>query len=93
MTDTIQTITKSFKGYGGVEYEETYEVYENGRKFLRRVVYTKGDRKAIVEFMSGNIPWGRSNAYMVPIAPAGKTRSYKDRHNAQAKAIEYVCGK
>ena len=90
MTETT-TQTRTGKMYGGVDYEETFEVYENGKKFLKQVTFTKGERMAVVQFMHGNIPWGRSNAYMIPVTPEGKARSYKDRANARAKAYEYVC--
>ena len=85
------TQIRTGKMYGGVDYEETYEVFENGKRFLRQIYFFKGERVALVQFEHGNIPWGRSNAYMTPIAPQGKTRSYKDRSNAKAKAYEYVC--
>ena len=87
----IKHITKSGKIYGGVEVEYDYEVYENGRRFLSAITYVKGARKAIVQFMHGNVPWGRENAYMIPIEPKGRARSYKNRDNAKAKAYEFVC--
>lgn len=90
MMDT-KHITRSGKLYGGVDVEYDYEVYENGRKFLCAITFTKGERKAIVQFMHGNVPWGRENAYMIPVAPEGRTRSYKNRENARAKAYEFVC--
>lgn len=76
--------------YGGVDVEYDYEVADNGYRHLWSMTYTKGDRKAIVEFMHGNMPYGRSNAYMIPVSPEGRMRSYKDRDNAKAKAYEYV---
>lgn len=89
----IKHIIRTGKLYGGVEVEYDYEVYENGRKFLYSMTYTKGDRKAIVQFMHGYMPWGRENAYMIPVSPEGRTRSYKNTENAKAKAYEFVCGK
>ena len=92
MTD-IKRITKSGKMYGGVDVEYEYEVADNGYKHLWSMTYTKGERKAVVVFSYGNSNWGRDNAYMTPIAPKGRTRSYKNRDNAKAKAYEFVCGK
>ena len=92
MTD-IKRITKSGKMYGGVDVEYEYEVADNGYKHLWSMTYTKGERKAVVVFSYGNSNWGRDNAYMTPIAPKGRTRTYKDRENAKAKAYEFVCGK
>jgi hypothetical protein len=91
-TNEIKHVTKSGKLYGGVDVEYDYEVAE-GYRFLYAMTYTKGERKAIVQFMHGNMPWGRENAYMIPVAPEGRTRSYKNRENAKAKAYEFVCGK
>lgn len=93
MTAETSHIYKTGKLYGGVDVEYDYEVYENGRKFLWAMTYTKGERKAIVQFMHGYIPYGRENAYMIPVAPEGRMRSYKNRENAKAKAYEFVCGK
>lgn len=104
MTETIQTIgkgymgnfdiiTKSGRDSAGVEYVETWDVYKNGKKTLRSIEYTKGERKAFVEFSHCQMPWGRTNAYMTPITPAGRQRGYKSRDNARAKAYEFVCGK
>lgn len=86
-------LVRTGKLYGGVETKEEYETGDNGYKFLRTVTYTKGDRVALVELMHGNMPWGRSNAYMTPIQPSGRTRSYKNRENARAQAYEFVTGK
>lgn len=91
MTDIKREI-KSGKMYGGVDVEYEYEVAE-GYRFLRYMTYTKGERKAIVEFAHGNMPWGRENAYMIPVSPEGRVRSYKNRDNAKAKAYEFVCDK
>lgn len=91
--DDIETITKTEMGYGGVEYTYEWDVnHETGYRFLRAIIYVKGNRKAIVEFMHGNMPWGRENAYMIPSenGVCGRTRSYKNRENAKAKAIEFV---
>lgn len=92
-TNEIKHITRTDRLYGDVEVEYDYEVYENGRKFLRSMTYTKGERKAIVQFSYGNMPWGRENAYMIPVAPEGRIRSYKNRDNARAKAYDFVCGR
>lgn len=92
-TDEIKHVTKNGKLHGGVDVEYDYEVYENGRKHLCAMTYTKGERKAVVQFMHGYMPYGRENAYMIPVAPEGRTRSYKNRENAKAKAYEFVCGK
>jgi hypothetical protein len=91
-TNEIKHEIKSGKMYGGVDVEYDYEVAE-GRRFLYAMTYTKGERKAIVEFAHGYMPYGRENAYMIPVAPEGRTRSYKNRENAKAKAYEFVCGK
>ena len=92
--DDIETITKTQMGYGGVEYTYEWDVCEEkGYKFLRAIIYVKGNRKAIVEFMHGNMPWGRENAYMTPFEDGvvcGRVRSYKNRDNAKAKAFEFV---
>lgn len=89
----MHRLVRTGRLYGGVETKEDYETGDNGYKFLRTVTYTKGDRIAIVELMHGNMPWGRSNAYMTPVQPSGRTRSYKNRENARAQAYEFVTGK
>lgn len=81
---------KTSQMYGGVTVEYDYEISDNGYKHLWSMTYTKGERKAVVVFCYGNSNWGRSNAYMTPINPTGRTRSYKDRENAKAKAYEFV---
>ena len=92
MTTEIKHITRTGELYGGVSVEYDYEVAE-GYKFLSAITYVKGERKTIVQFMHGNMLYGRENAYMIPVAPEGRTRSYKNRENAKAKAYEFVCGK
>lgn len=91
-TNEIKHVIKSGRMYGGVDVEYDYEVAKNGYKHLWSMTYTKGERKAVVVFSHGNSTWGRDNAYMTPIEPKGRMRSYKNRDNAKAKAYEFVCG-
>ena len=96
MSTNYERTTKTQTGYAGIEYTYTWLVYEDGRRWLESVKYSKNGRRAVVSYMPGYMPWGRENAYMTPYNEDGtaeRMRSYKDKHNAQAKAIDWVLGK
>ena len=80
---------------GGIEREESVREDDEGRVLGISIAYTKGERKAVVEYLPGYHPWGRSNACMYPYVAGkcGRVRTYKDHGNAQAKAREFVLGK
>ena len=87
---------ESTVGYAHITITNVWQLDDDGAKRTREpecTYYEKDGRKACLAIMPGNSNWGRSNAYMTPVNPEGRTRSYKNKDNARAMAVEFVLGK
>ena len=90
------TTTQKSTIYGGIELTTYYDCFDNGRRYVSRKCFEKNGRRAVLDIYPGYVTWGRDNARLTRINEDGTVRSnsaFKDRENAERKAIEWVLGK